>query len=335
MHLLLALLVIAPQDPSFDRIDYGKPGKYLDLPASLGDAGKIRELAAPLKGKKDEESLQAIGRWISSNLKVDDAKAYKWRPVEKVVADAAYGGCADHALVFGSFARACGIPTVWVKTMDADWIHEFRRDPDGFDGTWSGHVFLEVHLGGKWRLLDAQALTLYDTYDPKSRIFPGSRYAYDKGGDPYELVLSVRWEEWKAQTRAYFRTFDLGLLPPSGGRPLNLVHIAANSPVWQMLDDRCNKLGFYPSSFNVQFEVKLRAAKGGRLVLTCVGDTLVLPEKFHKSHSPMSFQEIQDALKKVAHGSARRTLDDGTRVILLFGRTVEDIKSAVDDLKID
>jgi hypothetical protein len=329
MNLLLALLILAPQEPSFDRIDHGKPEKYLDPPATLGKEARLREIAAPLKKKTAEQTVRAIGEWIGSKLKYDPKVAYAWRNVEKVIDDAKYGGCADHALVFGALARACGIPTAWVKTMDADWIHEFRADPDGFDGTWSGHVFLEVHIGGAWRLLDASAMVIYDAYDPKSRILPGTRYAYDKGGDPYELVLSVRWEDWKRQTRAYFRTFDLGLLPPSGGRPLNRAYIAANSPVWQMIHERCDALGVPPSSFNCEFDQRLRAARGGRLVLTCVGDALVLPEKYHKSHSPMSVAEIQEALKTKAYGSARRTLEDGTSVILLFGRTVEDIKAAV------
>jgi hypothetical protein len=333
MAILIALLAL--QDPSFDRIKYEKPEQYTELHKSLGDAARIREIAAPLKQKSATGTIREIGRWIGANLKENNDKAYKWRDVLEVIQDGEYGGCADHALVFGALARACGIPTVWVKTMDADWIHEFRRNPDGFSGTWSGHVFLEVQMDGAWRLLEAQGLTIFDVYDPKARILPGPRYAYDKGGDPYELILSVRWEEWKAQTRAYFRAFDLKLLPPSGGRPLNQIHIAANSPVWQMLHERCHRLGLHPSSFNHQFEVRLRAAQGGHLVLTCVGETLVLPEKFHKSHSPLSPREIQEALKKASHGSARRTLDDGTRVVLIYGRTVNDLRAEVEKLNLE
>ncbi len=38
----------------------------------------------------------------------------------------------------------------------------------------------------------------------QGRRLPGERYAYDKGGSPWELVLSVRWEPWKRQTAAFF-----------------------------------------------------------------------------------------------------------------------------------
>ena len=337
MVVLIALLVLAqdPPKPSFDGIEYSKPEKYLNLPETHGKADRIKKVAGPLKGKTDEETIRNIGRWVDANLKYDPREAYKWRDVEKVMDDGEYGGCADHALVFGALARACEIPTVWVKTMDADWIHEFRADPDGFDGTWSGHVFLEVYVNKGWRLLDAAQLTIYDAYDPKTRILPGARYAYDKGGDPFELVLSVRWEEWKKQTRNYFRDFDLKLLPVSGGRDLKKVYISGNSPVWEMVQMRCNRLGIRSHAFNGQFDRKLREARGLRLVLTSVGEDLALPEKFHATHSPLSPREIRAALEKAASGTASRTLDDGTRVLLIYGRTSEDIRRVVEDLKID
>jgi hypothetical protein len=68
--------------------------------------------------------------------------------------------------------------------------------------------------------LDDTQLVLYDDYDPKSRILPGNRYAYDKGGDPYELILSARWEIWKKQVRANFSNFDLSKLPVGNGTDL-------------------------------------------------------------------------------------------------------------------
>ena len=145
---------------------------------------------------------------------------YEWRDFDRLVRDGNYGGCADYSVVFGSLARACGIPTVWVKTLDADWIREYKTH--GTEGTWSGHVFLEIFLHDRWLLLDDTQLVLYEEYDPKMRILPGNRYAYDKGGDPFDLVLSSRWELWKKETRAYFRDFDLSKLPVGKGK--DLVH---------------------------------------------------------------------------------------------------------------
>ena len=183
--------------PMFDRIDYAHPEKYLDLPVTLGRKETIRKAAAEIRGETPRKRLAAIGTWIDANLKYDDRAAYAWRDFDRILADRTYGGCADHAEVFGALARACGIPTVWVKTMDAAWIRTFRRTHDE-NRTWSGHVFLEVHLDGKWVLLNATEGILHEDYDVRQRIFPGERWAYDKGGDPYELLLSTRWEEWKS-----------------------------------------------------------------------------------------------------------------------------------------
>jgi hypothetical protein len=206
-----------------------RPQDYLTLPRSLGDPKHIRTLAAAIKADSPERTLIAIGRWINSHLTCDNQAAYSWRDFDQVVGSRVYGGCADHALIFGALSRGCGIPTVWVKTMDADWIREYRAK--GTCTSWRGHVFLEVHLGNRWRLLDASGRRLYDDYDPAMRILPGNRYAYDKGGDPKALILSTDWERWKRQTAAYFAGFDLGKLPVGEGRPLGAVYVAADSPV--------------------------------------------------------------------------------------------------------
>ena len=63
-------------------------------------------------------------------------------------------------------------------------------------------------------------MVLYADYDPKMTILPGNRYAYDKGGDPFDLVLSSRWTLWKKETRAFLRDFDLSKLPVGQGRRL-------------------------------------------------------------------------------------------------------------------
>jgi hypothetical protein len=176
------------------------------------------EIAATLGGKTPEEKLVSIYQWIRTNLVCKADAPYEWRNFDRLVQDRNYSGCADYSVVFGSLTRACGIPTVWVKSLDADWIYEYRTH--GKEGHWNGHVFLEIYLHDRWMLLDDTQLVLYENYDPKMRIVPGNRYAYDKGDDPYDLVLSCRWELWKAQTRAFCRDFDLTQLPVGKGRAL-------------------------------------------------------------------------------------------------------------------
>ncbi len=99
---------------------------------------------------------------------------------------------------------------VWVKALDVPWIRKFVASRQ-FDGG-KGHVYLEVFLDANWRLLDAMQDELFDSYDPRERLLPGhriERYAYDKGGDARELVLSLDWEPWKEETKRFFACFDL------------------------------------------------------------------------------------------------------------------------------
>jgi len=211
--------------PSCDRIDYSRPDAYLPLSAHMGSKDRILEIAATLSGTTPEDKLISISDWIHSNLAYKADVPYEWRNFDRLLRDGNDGGCADYSVVFGTLARACGIPTVWVKTLDADWIRDFRTR--GIEGSWNGHVFLEIFLHNRWVLLDDTQLVLYEDYDPKMRILPGNRYAYDKGGDPFDLILSSRWELWKAQTRAFFHDFDLSRLPVGNGRVL--VHSAKDT----------------------------------------------------------------------------------------------------------
>lgn len=197
--------------PRFDVVDYSRPQDCLGLSKSFVGAGSIKTLADSLRSARPEGTLGAIWMWMRDNLAMRNVSAdYRWRTVSQILDRRTYIGCADHALVYGTVARACGIPVVWVKSLDVEWIRSFRNT-GRFDGG-NGHVFLEVFLGEKWRLLDATQDELYEQYDPSLELLPGRSgeyYAYDKGCDPRALVLSLDWEPWKAQTLEYFAIFDL------------------------------------------------------------------------------------------------------------------------------
>jgi len=324
---------VAIPEPRIDRIDHDRPQDYLALHGSLGKPEQILKLAATLKADSPRRTLLAIGRWMNSNLTCDNRSAYAWRDFDRVLDSKVYGGCADHALVFGSLARACGIPTVWVKTMDADWIREFRTM--GTCTSWRGHVFLEVHVDGRWRLLDASGLRLFDDYDPSMRILPGGRFAYDKGDDPKAMILSTDWERWKRQTATFFNGFDLAKLPVGDGHPLDVVYVAANSPVWQAIGRRMQSLGSQTISFNTDFERQLGLAKGGDLILTCVGDRPVLPVEYQDRYLPLTLKDLRLTMATEPKGTVRKRLDDGTRVTLVYGPDVEAVLKVVDSLVLE
>jgi hypothetical protein len=327
--------------PVFDRIDYAKPQQYLALDPSIGNVDRIRKVASGLKGKTPEETLTAISRWMEGHLRYDPKWAYDWRDFDRIVDNGKYGGCADHAVVFGALTRACGIPCVWVKTMDIDWIREFKMNR-GKCSSWRGHVYLEVYLRDRWMLLDASQMVLYEDYRPSERFLPPSnRYAYDKGADPYALVLSVRWELWKKQTAAHFIDFDLSKLPfaTREGRFLldrDGVFVAADRPVYQWVQKRCTDLGHrVRMTFNTEYARILPRSRGNHLILTRVGDRLVLDKDYYDAYLPWSEKELAALLKKEDHGVLRRRLEDGTKVYLVYGKDLDAIRQAIDGLTLD
>jgi transglutaminase-like putative cysteine protease len=343
VFLVLAAVPVRAEDvPScdFNRIDHGHPRSYLDLPPSIGSADRIRKIAAALPGKTPEDKLVAISRWMENHLRYDAQCAYAWRDFDSVVDDGRYGGCADHAVVYGALARACGIPCVWVKTMDIDWIREFRAN-HGKCRSWRGHVFLEVYLHDRWMLLDASQLVLYEDYRPTERILPGNRYAYDKGGDPYALVLSPRWELWKKQTARHFADFDLSRLPLATQEGRNLgdqggVFVAADNPIYKWIATRCTDQGYrVRMTFNTEYARILPRARGNYLILTYVDGRLVLDPDYYDRYLPWKLDEIRARVAKDDHGVLRRKLADGTRVILLFGSDRDAIRTEISRLTLD
>ena len=322
--------------PNFDRVDYAHPEKYLDLPETVGRRETIEEIAAEVKAKANtpRDALGSIGGWISSHLKNDGKLGYEFRTVDRILADGALGGCQDHSEVFGHLARACGIPTVWVKTMDCAWIRMFRRTRDE-NRTWSGHVFLEVHLDGKWALLDATQGVLYEDYDTRQRILPGDRYAYDKGGDYFGLVMSDRWGEWKKQTAAHFRNFDLSLLPVGEGTLLphpGVIVIAGNNPEWRWATERAQALGLPTGTGgNAGFEQWMPRVREGMLVVTCLDGRTVLPDEY-QSWLPEGWE---GAVRKGDSGILRGKAPNGTPVLLVYGKDLDALRAEIGTLTFD
>jgi hypothetical protein len=314
--------------PRFDRVDYKKPETCLALDPKAGSERAIRAIAEGLKRKTPEETLAAVDRWMARTLAWEEERFDEWRTVEQEVADGTYGGCADHAMVYGTMLRACGIPTAWVKTMDFSWIERFRSgkfDPNR--DAWSGHVFLEVHVGGAWRLLDAQGRRLYMRYDPTARVFPDGKLAYDKGGKPWDLLLSVRWEDWKKQTAAYFQDTDPTKLVAPGesgspkwgeARPVSpLVCVAGGSPRYLWVREVVGAEGYESGpAFNDEFDKYLPTARGQVLVVTCKWRDPVFPKDRRDEFLPKGWNQAT-ARGAGGPGWTQRVLADGTRVVFV------------------
>jgi hypothetical protein len=267
--LFLLVNNVYPSEPSVDSVDYSNPARYLEIKDSLGDRNQIISHALKLKGDSDISTMRNVLNWMDQNLKYDANRAYSWRNFDDAIKDGTYGGCADQGIICGVLLKAAGIPVIWIKTMDVSWIWDFKKGRK-FE-SWSGHVFLEVYLDGKWMLLDPGTMLIYMDYSPKARILPGNRFAYHKGNDPKEMIMSLQWEQWKVQTSKYFRDLDVSLLPvdSEGGTSfLPRAYVIGNSPYYQAISQTAKDSGFaVAKSFNTNYEENLPLVKGNILLI--------------------------------------------------------------------
>ncbi len=306
--------------PKIESVDYAHPAVYRDFPDSLGDRTAILALASTLKGESDADSIRNVLLWMDRNLKYDEAKAYQWRNYDDVIREKSYGGCADQGIVCGVLLKGAGIPAVWVKTMDVAWIWNFKK---GHPFTsWSGHVFLEVYVNGKWSLLDPGGKTLYQDYSPKTRILPGQRFAYHKGNDPKAMIMSLQWEQWKRQTAAYFRQLDETLLPVDEKNGTSLVrqaYVIGNSPYYQALTAMALESGLHVAkSFNMDYDEYLPQAKGHVILIEIHRGKPIVPKEVLERYYP-------NALTGISRPSKAIRIKDTTIVFVEFSEQLQSL----------
>ena len=308
------------EEPVFDSIDYASPTKYLVIADSLGDHDAIAKQAKALKAADDRKTVANILRWMETHLKYDGDRAYQWRNFDTVVSQGCYGGCADQSIVCGVLLQSAGIPTVWVKTMDVDWIWDFKKKREF--NSWSGHVFLEIYLDGEWVLLDPGASKLYMDYSPESRILPGNRFAYHKGTDPKRMVMSLQWEEWKRQTASFFNDLDESLLPVDTKSVLDIRQrsfIIANAPYYQFFGKLIRQQGAALGlSFNTDYEKHLPKAKGNLILVETHDGVPIVDVAILQRHFPA----VPDGKQ------AGKVIDGGTTIVFVDVASIEDQISA-------
>jgi hypothetical protein len=328
--------------PAFSAIDYSHPEHYLTVHPSFGDRAAIERAAANARATlAGHDALAAATAWFDARVQRNSDHPYVWRPFEQVISDGYWMWCADRAVALGTLLRAMGVPTVWVKSMEFGWIREMASGKD--ITSYRGHVFLEVFLEGKWQLFDPVAMTVYAQYDPRVHLMPGDRYAYDKGDDPLEMVMSMQGETWAKQTRDYFYGFDNSLLSPEAWRglapPAEATHVGTtiygvcHRTVCGWITAKALASGAHAGMmFGVDFEKYLPLAAGAVLVLTRLGDDSVLPPKFEPEYAPASREDISHRLQDSPSGHVERRLEDGTRVILVYGRDDSTLRSEIERL---
>lgn len=310
-----------PPAPRLDRVQYDNPTSCVPPTSKMGVGQRAQGIARQLAGQQGASAaaLGRILRWVDRNLRLDPRREATWRGMEDVIKQSRVATDGDRAYAIGALARATGIPTAWVKTVSTAWL--LRAKPGDAVGADDTRTFLEVFLDQRWQLFDPVTARLYDNYDRSRQILPGGYLAYDKGADPYALVLDNRPAAFRAQLARFVAAFDRRRLPWSTSRDLLApwrVYVTGQSGPATYAKEAARTLGFsLETAFDSNWDTHLAAARGSILIVTSRDRQPVLPQRFRAAWLPKGWQAAYGEAERGGKGWIAHRLADGTRVILV------------------
>ena len=304
---------LPPDGRTPEKVDYATPDRYVRIPEKDGDQALIKKTAAPLKDKDAEQTFRNIHAFIARLPHVPERWEAEYRDFGKLLPGFDHTGCACHALLFATLARACGIPAIYVKSSRHEWIRGYVAT--GERGGFDGHVFLEVLVGGRWKLLDAQGMQIWDAYDTSDPELPGGLLAYEKGWDHYAMVHSTRRDEFIKEALARWKDFDVSKLRKNetpGRALLPEVFAITVGGEWELLTKRTQMSMTFDRGYWKEWAPKV---KGKILLVTSIAGRVGIPDAEVEAWLPPP--PGAKAARASASELRTRRLDDGTLVVLL------------------
>lgn len=143
------------EEPEFDNIS-----KYLSSGKRTEITENIRSIVNKITGNTDGLVVRNILLWINQNTKRihsgRDPRKFK-RSADEILKSGERTGCCDSSTLFTAIARAKGIPTMQILTLDKEWGKAMDRGENiGTEGHFYVGCFLkDVNGNGNWALIDS------------------------------------------------------------------------------------------------------------------------------------------------------------------------------------
>jgi hypothetical protein len=172
-------------------MDHDNPDAYL-VPGEQSDLSEIyrEEIQGVLGLPEDSMSfILDLCNWIDQNFTFENAGGGMiGKPtVDELYESKVFYGCHSEALLISGILRKFGFPAVMIETFDVQWAYDYHA---GRTQYFAGHVMSEIHLEGRWILLDNDGTYVeeYDYSDPFiSTRFPSKGlFVYAKGLDTWD-----------------------------------------------------------------------------------------------------------------------------------------------------
>jgi transglutaminase-like putative cysteine protease len=135
-----------------------------------------------------QEKVHHIMQFLRTLKYETDTKdeVFRKRTASQIIADGYVTGCTDDALVFIALARASGIPTTYIETVDLDWLTEGGRPI-------RGHVYARVEDGDEQRIVDPSARNEHADLEQDGRVVIAEGLdSWDIGASDFETLAHMQ-----------------------------------------------------------------------------------------------------------------------------------------------
>lgn len=157
---------------------------YLQSGTQTQITPNILERVSTIEGTVIDKTQQILNKVALLEHREFDEEVFRKRTGSQIIEDNYVTGCTDFALAFITFARASGIPTKYVETIDEQWLREGGN-------SIQGHIYSQVYddVQNKWIWVDPMNMRIDCT--PRNRvIFKEGLDSWDIGIKDFDTLKS-------------------------------------------------------------------------------------------------------------------------------------------------
>ena len=160
------------------EIENNETEKYLSFGSQTQITPEIEKITSEISGtvlEKTQKILE-IGPTLVERKDFDE-EVFRKRTGGQIIQDKYITGCTDAALAFIVLARASGVPTKYIETIDVEWLKKGGS-------SIGGHIYAQVYddLQDKWIWVDPMRRSIGNP--------PGAeRVVFGEGLDSWDLGI--------------------------------------------------------------------------------------------------------------------------------------------------
>ena len=182
------------------QIENNEVDKYLLSGSQTQITPEIEKIASEINGTVLEKTQKILDiEPTLVKMRDFDERVFRKRTGAQIIQDKYITGCTDAALVFIVLARASGVPTKYIETINVEWLEKGG-------GHIGGHVYAQVYdeLQDKWIWVDPMFRKIDNPPRKGGVIFGEGLDSWDLGIKDHESLrreFEVFRNQWLLKSR--------------------------------------------------------------------------------------------------------------------------------------